>query len=239
MELARRIHRSLLPQRLVSERIDIDVRYREMNLLGGDYATVHQREADLVFVCICDVVGHGLAAALLAARVNSFVRHAVVEVGQPCRVVTELNDFIFRNFGNFGVFVTFFCLAIDLRRREIEYAGCGHPPALLCNEGGTSCLRLLSQHEPIGVFPKLAQACQNDRVPIAAGDRILLYTDGIIEARNQAGALFGIEAVESVLASSDASVGSPQLLDATFAAMDEFRHGEQNDDALVVAARIK
>ena len=198
----------------------------------------HQREADLVYLCICDVVGHGIAAALLAARVNSFVRHAVIEVGEPCRVVTELNDFIFQNFGNFGVFVTFFCLAIDLKRREIKYAGCGHPPALLYRADGESCVRLSSQHEPIGVFPKLVNACQNDVVPITAGDRILLYTDGIIEARNQAGDLFGIEAVESVLARSDSSAGSPQLLDETFAAMDEFRHSEQDDDVLVVAARI-
>jgi len=238
MALARQIHRSLLPQRLVTERVDIDARYREINVLGGDYATVYQRDADCLFVCICDVVGHGLAAALLASRVNSFVRHAVSDVDHPCRVVADLNEFIYRNFNGFGVFVTFFCLAIDLRQQEIQYAGCGHPPALLYGVETERCIRLASRHEPIGVFPKLREECHVDRIPITAGSRLLLYTDGVIETRNQAGDFFGVESIESVLTNASGSADSPQLLDATFAALDEFRHGEQSDDVLIVAARI-
>jgi len=238
MALARRIHRSLLPQRLVTDRIDIDVQYREMNLLGGDYATVYQRDPDNLMVCLCDVVGHGLASALLAVRVNSFVRHAMSEVEHPCQVVAELNEFIYQSFSGFGVFVTFFCLAIDLRRGEIQYAGCGHPPALLYSDAGERCLRLESRHEPVGVLPEFSRACDVDRVPITAGDRLMLYTDGVIETRNHAGDFFDIRGVESILKESEHSASSPQMLDATFAALDEFRHGEQSDDVLVVAARF-
>ncbi len=95
-----------------------------------------------------------------------------------------------------------------------------------------------SYREPIGLFPEFRERCQINRVPIASGDRLLLYTDGVIETRNQAGELFGIEGVESILTNTTGSIASPRLLDTTFTALDEFRHGEQTDDALVVAARI-
>ncbi len=137
MNLARLVHRTLLPQRLVSDWVDIDTRYREMHLLGGDYATVYERETGRIFLCICDVTGHGLTAALLAGRVNSFVRHAVSEIAHPCQVVDGLNTFFSEKFSDFGVFVTFFCVELNLACREIRYAGCGHPPAVLSRWGET------------------------------------------------------------------------------------------------------
>ena len=203
LQLARRIHRTLLPGRIVTAGIDIDVRYREMNLLGGDYTTVYEREPDRFFVCICDVVGHGLAAALLAGRVNSYVRYTIREVEHPCQVVEALNGFVWRNFEGLGLFITFFCMEIDLRRKEIQYAGCGHPPALLWSARTKRCQRLVSRHMPIGVRPEFAEGCDIGSAPIESGDRLLLYTDGVIETFGRARALFGIQRVESILSNSD------------------------------------
>ena len=239
LELARRVHRTLLPQRLLTDRIDIDTRYREMDLLGGDYATVYQSGPDRYLVCICDVMGHGLAAALLAGRVNSFVRHALREdFEHPCQVVDDLNGFIWRNFHGLDVFVTFFCMEIDLARRQMQFAGCGHPPALLWSARARCCIQLRSQHLPIGVLAEFPEGCNIGTVPVGAGDRLLLYTDGAIEAHDRAGEQFGIERVESVLAGVDDEAESTHLLDATFAALDGFRHGEPADDVLVVGIRI-
>ena len=238
LELARRIHRTLLPRRIVTKRIDIDVRYHEMNLLGGDYATVYEREPDRFLVCICDVMGHGLAAALLASRVNSFVRHALREVEHPCQVVDELNGFICRSFQGLGLFLTFFCLEIDLRRLRIRYAGCGHPPALLWSAGAKRCLRLSSRHVPVGVTREFPVGCETRSVPIGPGDRLLLFTDGVIETFGPGDTPFGVERVESILTNTEEVTESTQLLDATFAGLKEFRHGAQTDDVLVVAARI-
>ncbi len=238
LQLAHRIHRTLLPRRIVTKRVDIDVRYHEMNLLGGDYTTVYEHAPDRFLVCICDVAGHGLSAALLAGRVNSFVRHALREVAHPCQVVEDLNSFIWRNFQGIDLFLTFFCLEIDLRGRTIQYAGCGHPPALLWSDAAKRCVRLSSQHVPIGVLPEFPEGCEISSVPIGSGDLLLLYTDGVIETFGRARTLFGIARIESILANAEEFTESTQILDATFAALRKFRHGAQTDDVLVVAARI-
>lgn len=239
LDLARRIHRSLLPQRLVTDQFDVDLRYREMQILGGDYGTVyHQKSSDRIFQCVCDVTGHGLAATLLAGRVNSFVLHEVAVAEHPCQVVENLNSFIFKHFNGLGIFATFFCLEIDLSRREISYAGCAHPPALLYCPGEKHCQRLESHHELIGLSPTFSEECRIDLISFSPGDRLLLYTDGILETRNPGGDFFGVEGIESILKTSTESEDSGQLLDRLFNALDGFRYGEPRDDALTMATRF-
>ncbi len=238
MELARRIHRSLLPDRFVSKRVDIDTRYCEMQLLGGDYATVYEHKPNRIFLCVCDVTGHGVAAALLAGRVNSFVRDMVKEADHPCQVVTELNSFIFRHFNGLGVFVTFHCFEINLISNEICYVGCAHPPALLYHVSRNQCEKLKSQHEIIGLSPEFSEGCRIDRASFSSGDRLLLYTDGVIETRNSKGDCFGIEGIESFLKTADASESSSQLLDRLFKELQGFRSGEPKDDILVAAVNF-
>jgi len=241
LELARRVHRTLLPRRLVTDDIDVSVRYRENNMLGGDYATVHDYAPGRVLICICDVVGHGVAAALLAGRVNSFVRHSILEVESrnPCEVVNGLNTFIWNGFGGLGVFLTFFCLDIDVRRRRIRYAGCGHPPPLLYRAATGRIRRLRSRYVPIGVVARLPERCEVATASVDPGDRLLIYTDGVIETFGRDGVLFGIDRLEAVLAGTATRRDSADLITETFDALDRFRHGPQTDDVLVVAARIR
>ncbi|MFQ5845792.1 MAG: PP2C family protein-serine/threonine phosphatase [Planctomycetota bacterium] len=238
LDLARRIHRSLMPKRLERSGVEIDSHCRAMRMLGGDYATVHERAPGHVFLCACDVTGHGLAAALLATRINGFVRHALESVDHPCQVVESLNRFIVEHFGGLTIYATFFCLELDFERAEIPYAGCAHPPPVLWRARESRCVRLQSRHTMVGLFPELPEGCHIDHIPFAPGDRLLLYTDGVIETRDHKGEMFGIERLEKLLSNLDAEADTRQWLGRLFSRLDDFRHGVPHDDALVVAVKF-
>lgn len=236
-ELARHIHRSMLPEGCRDERVEIAVRYEEHEILGGDYCSVLKTADNKLFICICDVTGHGLAAALLAARINSFIRQEITIAGHPCEVVDTLNRFVAQYFAGLGIYATFFCVEINLRWGGLTYAGAGHPPALLWRKGRTE--RLGSISPPIGISPEMGQQCQLQKTRVAAGDRLFLFTDGLIETRNKTGDLFGIEGVEAVLAALPSAADSDQALDEIFAARRRFAGTDTlGDDVLVVAARF-
>lgn len=237
-ELARRIHRSMLPERFRDERAEVAVRYDEYEILGGDYCSVLKTEDNKLFLCICDVTGHGLAAALLAARINSFVRQEITIAGHPCEVVDTLNRFVARYFAGLGIYATFFCVEINLRWGGLTHAGAGHPPALLSHKGGT-IERLGSLSPPIGISPEMGQQCHLQKTRVTSGDRLFLFTDGLIETCNKTGDFFGIEGVEAVLAALPADADSDQALDEIFAARRRFAGTDTlGDDVLVVAARF-
>ncbi|MBI5394480.1 MAG: serine/threonine-protein phosphatase [Verrucomicrobia bacterium] len=239
LELARRIHRSLLPGDFQNEHVDIAVRYHEMARLGGDYATVHPRKDGSIFLAVCDVTGHGIASALLAARVNSFVRQRAMETRRPCEVAVELNRFIHQFFSGCGVFVTFFCAEVDLAARRIDYAGCGHPPALLCGAKAGTCERLASQQTMIGIFPEFEPACFTAGARYEPGDRLFLYTDGVIEASNARGEFFDLDGLNAFAQRLPATITSAQAADELLRDVGAFQEGEFADDVLAMVVTFR
>jgi len=236
--LAQRIHRSFLPGPVRDERIDLAVHYEEHEVLGGDYCTALKTDDDRLFLCVCDVTGHGLAAAFLASRINSFVRHEITIANHPCEVVDTLNRFVAEHFAGLGLYATFLSVEIDLRWGKLTYAGAGHPPALLWRSRG-EIERLGSLSPLIGIFPEMGAQCQVTKTFFQPGDRLLLFTDGLTETRNAAGEQLGIEAVEAVLGGLDAETDSETALAQIAAARRGFsRHGAPEDDVLVMAARF-
>jgi serine phosphatase RsbU (regulator of sigma subunit) len=78
LQLAAKVHRSLLPLPVQTDRIDVDVRYLPVEQVGGDYCQVRFPSEDVCYITMCDVTGHGIGAAWLATRVSSEVRHSVL-----------------------------------------------------------------------------------------------------------------------------------------------------------------
>ena len=131
LKIAERVHRSMIPANQRRGDLEIACDFRPMMGVGGDYASVHFQSDHRVVVGICDVSGHGVASALLATRVNSFVLNQAPHVRHPCQLVDSLNDFVFRTFRETTLYLTFFSLFIDLDRGTVVGAGCGHPPVFL------------------------------------------------------------------------------------------------------------
>ncbi len=239
LELARRLHRSLLPPRTNTERADVSLICREYHLLGGDYGTAYWLNDNLLMLCVCDVTGHGIASALLAARINTFVRFEVKQGLHPCQILNDLNGFLTRNFTGMGIFATFFCALVDWQEGRIQYAGAGHPPALLRGKDG-GIKRLESGLPLLGVFDPFPETCILGDASLHSGDVLILYTDGLVEARNEQGDFYDLESLESSLIdlpeSGDAERVQSHLLDKLEAFT---RKSRPDDDLLLLTTCLK
>ena len=235
LEIAERVLRSMIPSTERRGDLDIVCDFTPMMGVGGDYASVHFQDDRHVVVGICDVSGHGIAAALLASRVNSFVLNAAASAQHPCEVVEGLNEFVYRHFRQTKLYLTFFSLFIDLEKQALLHSGCGHPPVLLyCKEKG-AIARLDSENTVIGLFDDLSRTCTMLEIPFRPGDRLILYTDGITESENPDGAVLGVNGLEGYLKET-ADLQTQKCVDAIVGRVQAFRNGlPADDDQLLLA----
>lgn len=239
LELARRLHRSLLPERMTNDQVDVSLMSREYQDLGGDYGTAYWQDDERLLLCVCDVTGHGIASALLAARINTFVRLEVEHRRHPCEIVTALNAFLTKHFTGTGIYATFFCVVMDWKQGCIQYAGAGHPPALLRKVDGT-VKQLDSELPLLGVFAPFPSACQVSDEPLQSGDVLIMYTDGLIEAKNQQGDFYDIEGLESSLKNSPQSQDAEDIQSHLVNELESFvRDRQLDDDMLLLTTCIK
>lgn len=236
IELAARVHYSFLPQHYSDAHIDIAVKARPLSRLGGDYCSIFPLERRLI-VCMCDVVGHGVAAALFAARVNAFVLSHACDRDNPCHLIESLNDFLCRHLSGTGLYTSFFAVYLDFERNELEYAGAGHPP-LLHYHGQTGDSEFLQSGTTIlGIEHPLPVACALDRRKLHGGDKLLLYTDGLMESHTPQGQHLGTAGLEAFTRDHH-TLDSATFNERLFATANCF-DCQIKDDVLIMTMSIK
>ena len=235
LRIAARVHRSMIPVNERRGNLEIVCDFQPMIGVGGDYASVHFQNDQQVVVGICDVAGHGVASALLAGRVNSFVLNQAPGVCHPCELVDALNEFVFRTFREAELYVTFFSLYIDLNTQTIVGAGCGHPPVFHYVQEEHAIHRIESDNAPIGLFENLSRTCSMLQVPFKPGDRLLLYTDGLTESTNPDEHQLGVAGLGQYFKES-AHLSPKECVDAISRRVRDFREDvPANDDQLLLA----
>ena len=235
LRVAELVHRSMIPVNQRRGKIEVVCDFRPLMGIGGDYASVHFQDEQHVVVGICDVSGHGVASALLANRVNSFVLSRAPHVHHPCQLVEALNNFVFQTFHDTGLYLTFFSLFIDLAKQTVVGAGCGHPPVLHFIKHAENIRRLDSDNPPIGLFEDLSQTCSMLRIPFLPGDRLVFYTDGITESTAPNGSELGVDGLERYVVES-AHRPLEESVEAIRHRVEEFRGGVRaGDDELLLA----
>lgn len=178
-------------------------RYIPATTLGGDFFDILQLSPTQCGVLICDVMGHGVRAGLLTALIRGVVGELGARSTDPAHVLAEINrslDPIVAQTGE-PVFATAFYGVIDTIKRTLTYANAGHPFPLVCLAKSTAPVSL-SHRDPepaaglISGFTYTTQCCE-----FLPGSFFLGYTDGVIEAADPAGNLFGDERLRAALAS--------------------------------------
>ena len=151
------------------------------DLVGGDFHDVLVARKGLVALLIGDVTGKGIAAAGMTETVRSAMRVLTLITPSPEYVLRHVNDLLLHEPGH-GQLVTALLLAVDVARGQAVLASAGHPPPVLARRGARAELVELPFHPPLGAFPASFSVRQ---LPLLAGDTLLLYTDGVTEARRR------------------------------------------------------
>jgi sigma-B regulation protein RsbU (phosphoserine phosphatase) len=190
LKRAREIQQMLLPSTLPQPAgVQIAGAWQPAREVGGDYFDVIQLDKDRVGICVGDVAGKGITAALLMANLQASFRAFATAEASPQVVCTKLNKFLCANTAS-GKFVTFFYAVLDSSTRTLTYENAGHSPGLLLLSSGTT-ETLRGGGAVLGALPDWAY--QDYTLQLQRGDLLLLSTDGITEAENAQLEEFGDE----------------------------------------------
>ena len=204
LELARNVQRAFLPARAPDPQgYEFYHFYLPADQIGGDYYDyINLRDGRLAIV-VADVVGHGVSAAMLMAKLSADVRFLLASEATPALAISRLNQHI----ADLGVerFVTLLCLILEPDTGRVEIVNAGHMAPLWLKVDGTV---EEPGDEATGVPIGIVDGFQYDMatIELAHGDRLILYTDGINEAPSVQGDMFGIERLQKLVAECSGSL---------------------------------
>jgi sigma-B regulation protein RsbU (phosphoserine phosphatase) len=236
MEYAKQVQARLFPQKLPSMKT---IQYTggciQARQVGGDYYDFLELRPGRLALVLADIAGKGISGALLMANLQANLRgqYAVALDDLP-RLLKSVNQLFYENSSD-SSYATLFFADYDDSSLWLRYVNCGHLPPLLLRADG-QVERLTATNTVLGLFEKWE--CSVAEVQLAAGDTLVLYTDGVTEAENLREEQFGeSRLIETMLAQRHLPVRS--LLEAIVATVQEFSVGEQADDITLVLARCE
>ena len=204
--------------------------------IGGDFYDLIRLDADHVAIVVGDVSGKGIPAAMMMATCITLLRAYTESFRSASRIMRKVNPRLIDGNEDDCMFTTLFLGIMNCHRNTFTYCNAGHNPAILQRRDG-SILRLDDIHGPaVGVMHNVEY--EETRVPIHAGDRLLLYTDGASETFSDKGDLYGDERLATLCARSSSDQPSEKLLSQLLRDLKRFRGTEQpHDDVTVVCVR--
>jgi len=228
LDVARRIQASILPAPFPdSVNFQVAARYVPMTAVAGDFYDYIVAEKDQAGLLVADVSGHGVPAALIASMVKLAAASQRDHAEEPARFLTGMNSALLGNTQN--QFVTAAYVHLNAASRELRYSAAGHPPMLLLRDGAVR--EIAENGLMLAAFDFAAYA--NTTQPIEPGDRLLLYTDGVIEATNAAGSFLGREKLGELLQRT-AGMSSSAAADSIIAAIEKWSPKQDDDLTLLV-----
>ena len=230
LEEARRIQRTLLPAVLPQmDGVELAASWQPASGVGGDCFDAIRFSSHRLALSIADVVGKGIPAALLMSNLQAAVRAFATEAARPAELCEQVNTILCGHISE-GRFISFFYCVVDSEVGSLTYANAGHfPPALIKPDG--TVIRLTSGGPVLGVLA--TGAYESGTVAFGAGDRLILYTDGITEARSERDEEFGDERLLS-LAVEHRGCSAPALQARLVDAVASFTGRRFTDDATLI-----
>ena len=230
LDIARQIQLSILPQSMPRiPGLTIVARYRPMTVVAGDFYDFLEIDTRRLGILIADVSGHGVPAALLASMVKVALAGQREHAESPAAVLTGMNATLCGRLA--GQYVTAAYLFIDTQARLMRYGAAGHPP-MLQSTRADGVVNEVEQNGLILGFLEKTNYMQLER-PLGTNNRLLLYTDGLIEASDARDDLFGLDRLKSTLASV-AGLRAEAVADSLLRTVDGWSGRPPGDDLTLV-----
>ncbi|MFC1887131.1 PP2C family protein-serine/threonine phosphatase, partial [Thermodesulfobacteriota bacterium] len=239
--LAREVQQNLLPLKKPEfPGLDIAGISLYCDETGGDYYDFldsGSSETGVVRIVMGDVSGHGVSSALLMATARAFLRQRVDMGGDPAEVVSDVNRQLSRDVMNSGNFMTLFYLEMDLSRKNLRWVRAGHDPAFFYDSQKDRFQELKGKGVALGIDESFSYE-ENEMAGISKGSIAVLFTDGIWEAQNPVGAMFGKEALRAVVR-QNAMLSAQHIVNAVIQAHSDFQQGAKSeDDVTLIVVKI-
>jgi sigma-B regulation protein RsbU (phosphoserine phosphatase) len=234
MEKARQIQQNLRPT--VDGLIGIDVAelFEPAEDVGGDYYDVIVLPDDRYLLCVADVCGHGVPAAMAATLLKAFVSEAAKRTSSPATILTEANQ-RYCEYVMMGHFATMTLIVIDTVAKRLTYANAGHELPFLQNGSGPP-IRMEIGNLPLGVEEDTLYS--EETIDLGEHARVVIVSDGVTEAFNLEEDQYGTDRIE-ILLQQHGSTDVRGLVKAFEASLDEFRNGRKAfDDTTLLVAQL-
>jgi sigma-B regulation protein RsbU (phosphoserine phosphatase) len=202
LDVAMEVQQNFLPQQMPSvSGFDIAAASRYCDETGGDFFDFMDfccRERDTIGIAVGDVSDHGISAALLMSSVRALLRSRVRQPGEITDIIQDVNGLLVKDTAHTGQFVTLFYIELNQRPRKICWVRAGHDPALLYDPTTDRFEELAGEGQALGIDDNFIFA-PNSKSELSPGQTIVIGTDGIWEATNEKGEMFGIERLKSLI----------------------------------------
>lgn len=236
LELAGEVQKSLLPQdKPQVNGLDIAGRNVSCDEIGGDYYDfIWRRETKLgpFSVVVGDISGHGVDSALLMTTARAFLRMRASQPGTISEVITAMNHHLAQDVLESGRFMTLFYLTIDPEQKRIDWVRAGHDPALVYDPVRDRFEELRGSGIALGITTEFNYV-ENQKEGLANGQIIAIGTDGIWEAFNSKGEMFGKDRLRDIIRrSSKNSAGD--ILNAVYTELNQFTLGQKTEDDITL-----
>ena len=236
LSLAARVQQSLAPQNLVWNDVSVETYYNPARTIGGDFGVVFPHGDDVLTILMCDVSGHGIGSALMANRIYSETLHQLERKVGPDTLLRHVHDFVHDRIATDGFYFTMAAMRFSRCGRRATFAAAGHPPAMLVSSGGVRLLE--SQNGILGCLAETAPTESVDEIELTSGDRLILYTDGLVEVFNHEEEMLGVEGFSRLVLDS-AKRKLPEMRQAILDGVAAWSHGPLVDDVSLVIVEVR
>jgi sigma-B regulation protein RsbU (phosphoserine phosphatase) len=213
--------------------LQVAIKWQPATTVGGDYVAAFEVDNEHAAFCVADVVGKGLPAALLMSNFQAALKSLAIQYLSPAEVSARLNRVLHSNIP-LRKFITSFYGVVNISNRTFTFTNAGHNPPLLVHADG-ECVRLEAGGTVLGAFPDLDYT--QGEIQLRAGDRLLMFTDGLSEAVDKNNEQFGEQRLLDLLREQRHRTPE-ELKEIVFDAVAEFCGRNFRDDAALMIVGI-